>query len=193
MKSIRLKALASNQGQKASSYRWQHALIIGGTGMLAVVTQAIIDQSHRVSLISREPGRFVNSLRKNTSRVWPFALDYHNIDAFAEAFASIVRDQDVDLAVLWIHSSGQIARAHALATLPSKTLIIDIRGSSQATAQLLENDQPISRPESLCRVVLGFHQDADTRRWLTNREISNGVLAAIDDPRPIHIVGSLDP
>jgi hypothetical protein len=51
----------------------------------------------------------------------------------------------------------------------------------------------IPRGLRLQQVILGFHVGSEGSRWLKNSEISAGVLAAIDTPRSITIVGKSSP
>jgi hypothetical protein len=43
------------------------------------------------------------------------------------------------------------------------------------------------------QVILGFVLDGNSSRWLTNDEISAGVIKAIEQPEEISIVGSIEP
>ena len=45
----------------------------------------------------------------------------------------------------------------------------------------------------LRQVVLGFRVVGDRSRWLTNDEISAGVLDAVRNDRPLSVIGQVDP
>lgn len=42
-------------------------------------------------------------------------------------------------------------------------------------------------------MVLGFRVEDDGSRWLTHEEISEGILAAIADPQPVQVIGTVTP
>ena len=46
---------------------------------------------------------------------------------------------------------------------------------------------------SYFQVVLGFKKEAGSSRWLTNDEISDGVLEAIKLREMCHIIGTVTP
>ncbi|NWG46914.1 MAG: hypothetical protein HXY25_10275 [Alphaproteobacteria bacterium] len=43
------------------------------------------------------------------------------------------------------------------------------------------------------QVILGFHLEGETARWLTHAEIAGGVLDALAGPTARHVIGTLEP
>jgi hypothetical protein len=174
-----------------------HALVVGGTGMLAGAVRGLIDRGWRVSVLARRASVF--ALRE--PRVVGLDCNYNDADAFA---ATINRARDgegpIGLAIGWFHTPGPssiLAPRMGAPNAPGR--LFHVLGSAAADP---------SRPDILTRaartaegapwcayrqVVLGFAVEADGSRWLINEEISAGVLQAIDADAVLSTVGVTTP
>lgn len=166
-----------------------HALVVGGTGMLRAVVLALA-RDREVTLVARRPGVVA------AASIHPAAADYGDPDAFAAALDGAVAARGpFDLAVAWIHSSAPDAPLAAARRVRGRFL--HVLGSAAADP---------SRPDpgrraafealpglSYREVILGFVREGDRSRWLTDAEIAAGVLGAIAADRPRTVVGVVEP
>lgn len=167
-----------------------HILVVGGTGMLSGLVEALAGDGGRLSLLSRHASRVAGENG--------FDCDYYDTEAFTAALgAAVERSGPIDLAVAWFHSL-KVATPRLLAEQVDGRLF-QVLGS--ATADPAHPDR-LARAASVaeglptCRlrqVVLGFKLTQDGGRWLTNAEISQGVLEAIGADRALTIIGQVEP
>ncbi|MDP3633711.1 hypothetical protein [Phenylobacterium sp.] len=164
-----------------------HTLVVGGTGMLSGLCEALVGDGGRLSLLSRRaPGPD------------GFACDYHDRVSFAAALgAAITRSGPIDLAVAWFHTLK--IEAPRLLAEQVQGRLFQVLGSAAAdpahpwrleTARKVVENLPGCE---LRQVVLGFKLEPDGSRWLTNEEISGGVLEAVRADRSLTIIGQTQP
>ncbi|AQQ52585.1 short-chain dehydrogenase [Planococcus lenghuensis] len=171
-----------------------HALVIGGTGMLADVTRWLAEQGYHVSVVARNPDK-MQPLR-TAGDVHPVFADYTNT---AELIAGIIEQirqhGPIALVVAWVHSNAP----HAL---PAVIRLIDETEEKWSLFQVLgsswdqENIRKAVDVPATCRyhgIQLGFIVEEGQSRWLTNHEISAGVIEAIRTNAPISVIGTLEP
>lgn len=173
-----------------------HILVVGGTGMLAGLVEALAGDGGRLSLLSRRA-----SARGLPARA--FDCDYHDEAAFVTALDAAVAGQGpIDLAVAWFHTL-KIAAPRRLAervgTRNAPGRLVQVLGSATAdparpdrlrTAAAVADGLPHCR---LGQVVLGFRVEAGGARWLTDDEIAQAVLRAVREERPFSVVGQVEP
>lgn len=168
----------------------QHILVVGGTGMLSELVKALAGDGGRLSLLSRRASQAGGEAG--------FDCDYHDEAAFAGALeAAIARSGPIDLAVAWFHTL-KIAAPRLLAErVPGR--LFQVLGSAAADPSRPERLETAARvadglPQCAVRqVVLGFKVEAGGSRWLTNSEISQGVLEAVRADRTLSIIGQTEP
>jgi NAD(P)-dependent dehydrogenase (short-subunit alcohol dehydrogenase family) len=174
-----------------------HALVVGGTGMLAGAVRGLVQGGWRVSVLARRASAF--AMRE--PGVVGLDCNYNDTDALV-ATLNRARDGEgaIDLAVGWFHTLGP---APMLATrtgcLGTPGRFFHVLGSAMADPE---------HPERLARaahaadgavhcfyrqVVLGFVLEGEGARWLTNDEISAGVLKAIDVDAAVSAIGVTRP
>jgi hypothetical protein len=181
-----------------------HALVVGGTGMLRGVSLALAARGHTVSVVARTSRRLralAESAGELSGRLHPLALDYHEDARLRAALAAAVDAHGpLALAVCWIHSSAQRA-LFTVAEVPGGTnapcRLFRLRGSALSDPSA-PDPAPASRlarfPSLRVReVILGFVIENGASRWLTDEEISRGVLEAIEADRIRTIVGTVHP
>jgi molybdopterin-guanine dinucleotide biosynthesis protein A len=150
-----------------------HALVVGGTGMLAATTKALADRGHAVTCIARRAADLGDGIG-----VEP--IDYRDPAGLREALArSIQARGPLELAVCWIHTDAPGAPRVVADALAPGARLVQVFGTRVWPLA----DVPLH--VAYRRVLLG---SADGR-WLSHEEISSGVLNAVDTDRPLTVVG----
>lgn len=176
----------------------RHALVIGGTGMLSKVSLWLVNEGYNVSVIGRSPERInqLISASEDTARITPLLVDYRcEIELIEQLKVAIKKNGPFDLVVAWIHSAGKNALdviSHELSYDNLTWRLLHVLGSS---ANLEEVKNKVTIPNNCLykQVQLGFIIENDNSRWLTNEEISAGVIEAISNDKSVTIVGTLVP
>lgn len=176
-----------------------HALVIGGTVMLADTSLWLVNDGYHVSVIGRSAHR-MEDLRNRTTKpalLTPILVDYCNIALLKEKLEeTLEHNGPIELVVAWIHS-------YADTTLENISNVISIENNGEwklfhvlgSKANLSEVQEKLKLParSQYRQIQLGFMMEEGHARWLTHEEISQGVVAAIQQDQPIHIVGTLQP
>lgn len=171
--------------------RFQHVLIVGGSGMLAGLARKLVESSERVSVLARNEKR----IRAIADTVIPVVCDYNDGAALSESLSLIAAP---DLVIAWIHGRAPHARRTLAECVAAEGRFVQILGSAHGDPshpeRLAEMGQAV---EGLAidyqAVVLGFVREGVASRWLSNDEISAGVFGAIETQRPLAIVGTVEP
>jgi molybdopterin-guanine dinucleotide biosynthesis protein A len=150
-----------------------HALVVGGTGMLAPASRALMSRGHAVTCIARHVADL-------GSEVAVEPADYRSTTALQAVLARATELRGpIELAVCWIHTDAPEApRIVADALAPGARLV-------QVFGTRVWSLDPIPMHIAYREVRLGSIEG----RWLTHEEISTGVVEAIDADRPVHVVG----
>ncbi|HYE03803.1 MAG TPA: hypothetical protein VD963_11295 [Phycisphaerales bacterium] len=183
-----------------------HALVLGGTGMLAGVCLGLADRGCAVSVVARGHARLAALARRSAGLAGPInpvPVDYHDHGALAAGIrAAGMAHGPVRLVVAWVRSS-------ATGTLE---LVCDLVASERAPRDVLHvrssaaadpMDRATARSQALAlerlpgvryrQVVLGFVHEQGSARWLTDAEIAAGVLGALDSGASLTVVGTVRP
>jgi NADPH:quinone reductase-like Zn-dependent oxidoreductase len=171
--------------------RFGRVLVVGGSGMLAGFARALMARADQVSILARNEKR----IRAVSNAVEPMVCDYNDGVALAEALSLI---DAPDLVVAWIHGRAPHARRAFAECLIAEGRFVQVLGSAHADPAHPERVAEMAKaaealPIDYQAVVLGFVVEKGSSRWLSNDEISQGVLAAIDSERPVSIVGTVEP
>lgn len=165
--------------------------------MLSGLVEALAGDGGRLSLLSRNAGAY------RAAPVMAFDCDYRDEAAFASALDDAVgRSGPIDLAVAWFHDARLPAvrrLAERIGATGQPGRLFQVLGS--ATADPARPDRlaiAASVAEGLpnCRlrqVILGFEIGKSGSRWLSDTEISGGVLAAVRSDAEHSIVGRVEP
>ena len=159
---------------RSSSRSWAsgHALVVGATGMLAGLTRKLAARGHTVTSVARRPA----GLGPGVTSV---PLDYRDDEALSAGLARAVEARGpLELAV-WIHTDAPAApQLVATALAPG-------RGSCRCSAR----ESGRSRTSRCTSPTAGALLGSTEGRWLTDDEISAGVLEAVDADQPTWVVG----
>jgi NAD(P)-dependent dehydrogenase (short-subunit alcohol dehydrogenase family) len=173
-----------------------HALVIGGSGMLAEASLWLAGRHGRVTVIGRNRDK-LNRLAARDARIHPVSADYYREDAFRVALrASLDEHGPWSLVVAWIHSQEE--RVLAMVSEERKRVadspwsLFHVLGSSSNLDEI-ERDMIDLDGCDYHQVQLGFVIEGGRSRWLTHAEISGGVIHAIRTGAKRHLVGTLTP
>jgi hypothetical protein len=179
------------------------ALVIGGTGMLRRASLAIARKSSTFTAVARTRTSLDALARDvgnpNERQQFYIDLDWDDQDKFLAALARHVSQHGhPSLVVAWLHNASLGPRlANALSEHSSTCEFFQVLGSAgrgpSSEASGLKNQ--IDRRSGLAyyQVVLGFRREGSLSRWLTNDEISDGVLDAISAKLPSYVIGTVTP
>lgn len=166
-----------------------HALVIGGSGMLAQASRYLADRFDQVSLVARRPERMGSH-----HRIHPLALDYRDTQTLREAVrGAVAAHGPVSLVVAWIHSTAPDALAAVMAELQEPFRLIHVRGSAAADPSKLTAAPGVPAHCRYQQVILGFVIEGNRSRWLTHGEISQGVIEAMESEVDVHVAGTVRP
>jgi hypothetical protein len=173
-----------------NAHRFDHALVVGGSGMLAGCCRKLLTISDTVSVMARREDR----IRAISSDIVPIIADYAN-EQTAEA---ALENKSFDLVVAWVHGRRPFFRRALARHVTDGGRFAQILGSAHADPShpdRLDSMKACAEglPVTYQAIVLGFVMDGAMARWLSDREISDGVFDAIQSRAPLTIVGTVEP
>ncbi|MCM3766961.1 short-chain dehydrogenase [Neobacillus niacini] len=175
----------------------KHALVIGGTGMLSALPLWLVKEGCHVSVIGRSEERLVHlrSRVQDSTCITPISVDYRQEELLREQIRwTVGQNGPLDLVVAWIHSPFK----NVLETMarevadPQQWSLFHVIGS-RANPEEIKTGLSLDGTCSYRQVQLGFMMEGESSRWLTHKEISNGVIEAIKKDKQYHVVGILGP
>ncbi|GIO31727.1 MULTISPECIES: short-chain dehydrogenase [Paenibacillus] len=174
----------------------KHALVVGGSGMLAKASLWLADQGYIVSVIGRS-SRKMNKLTEACSTIIPMLVDYNDEELLTrEICSSVAAHGAYNIVVAWIHrNDAKIIHAisNAIRSASDREWsLYHVLGSRSNLDEIGEEIGGIPNCE-YHQVQLGFVIENEASRWLTNDEISNGVIHSIQNGAKRTVVGTLTP
>ncbi|WP_033541176.1 short-chain dehydrogenase [Planococcus sp. CAU13] len=173
----------------------KHALVIGGTGMLANVSIWLAENGYHVSVIGRNPEKMQRLLDQNPAQLTPVLVDYTNTKELAEQLHHIQQQNGpIQLVVAWIHSNGTQVIPCLTESLPRLQSwdLFQVNGSSSKLEDIKANTA-VPPHVDYHQIQLGFKIEDGLSRWLTHEEISDGVIEAIRENKSKHVIGTITP
>ena len=150
-----------------------HALVVGGTGMLAGATRALAERGYLVTCVARRPAELGHGITVEPT-------DYRDPIRLRDVVVRATRARGpIELAVCWIHTDAPDAPRMVADALAPGARLIQVFGTRVWPLA----DVPLHI--AYRQVLLGSREG----RWLTHEEISAGVLGAVDADRPHQVVG----
>lgn len=181
-----------------------HVLVVGGTGMLKKVALFLAAHDNIVSVIARSKSDLEElkaEAETANGKILPIQLDYRDQEALTkELEAAISAHGPINLAVNWMHADA-IGSAQCIAEILNSTspvcryfqVLPSIDGDA-ASDHDYYNDPFSHFPKVLYRkIILGFIVEGGMSRWLTDAEISAGVIDALRNDRHDAVIGTLEP
>jgi hypothetical protein len=171
-----------------------HALVVGGTGMLADVCLWLTNNGYHVSVIGRngKKHQHLNERALYHERITNLIVDYTDYESVKNQLRQTMNKYGpINLVVSWSQSNDNLeVMSQFIATETEQWLLYHVKGSrryfQQETIQL--------PPNCLYReVYLGFVLEGNHSRWLTHEEISQGVIRSLIEDQKKAIVGTLEP
>ncbi|MBL5768337.1 MULTISPECIES: short-chain dehydrogenase [Heyndrickxia] len=177
----------------------KHALVVGGTGMLSNTSLWLMSKGYQVSVIGRNVNRMEGLISRSIDRslIIPILVDYSDVALLKRNLRqAIERNGPIELVIAWIHSYAE----NALEIISKEVShwnegtwsLFHVLGSSR---NLSEIKSEINVFDS-CRyhqVQVGFVIENGHSRWLTNEEISQGVIDSVQNDKLTNIIGTLEP
>ena len=172
----------------------QHALVLGGSGMLRDVSLWL---AHRMvtSVIARNTER-LDQLAACHVNLHGSAVDYTDVDRLHIRLKEVQRMHGpVELVVAWVHGDPtdtlRTVRQSIERASDHSWRLVHVVGSSTDRDAIRRRIDLGSRC-TMHSTQLGFVLDGNGARWLTHTEISNGVIRCIETKRDV-LVGRLEP
>ncbi|WJY28301.1 short-chain dehydrogenase [Sporosarcina trichiuri] len=176
----------------------KHALVVGGTGMLAGVSRQLAADGYHVSVLARNAApmdALLDSLEES-EQVTPLLADYRDSSGLRDkTIETIQRNGPIDMAVAWIHSDAAEALPLLIRTIsktPGPWKLFQVI-SSGTDAEALRRDLDVPADCRYSQIQLGSIRENGVSRWLTHQEISQGVLKAIAHKAELTTIGQLGP
>lgn len=168
--------------------------------MLQAMSLALAEQSRVLTSVARTRGSLEaldRALSESSGEHRMVQLDWSNAEEFLERLTShLGTTGPPDLVVAWIHGRELALRFGAALPRHPDARFVHVIGSASRSpdevAAELKARFPAREGLQYRQVVLGAQGTGPSARWLTDREISAGVLEAIARDAPTHVVGTLD-
>ena len=159
----------------------QYSLVLGGTGMLAEATNWLAGRSEKIVLASRSATQFSS----NSPKFVALDLDWATPEFRSGITQALKATPTITHALLWLHDPEPTLAW--LLPLLSQAIIVVVLGCLDGDPDVLAVDG------SIATVRLGSKADKPNgRRWLTNKEISDGAILALTTRRS-QVIGDLRP
>ncbi|WP_080848061.1 short-chain dehydrogenase [Cytobacillus gottheilii] len=177
----------------------KHALVVGGTGMLSGVSLWLIDNGYHVSIIARDAEKMKQLQEKASSscQVTPLLVDYRNNDKLIEKLkVTIKQNGEINIVVAWIHSIAENALQSIVSEISKGRNHWELFHILGSRSNLKEIEKKLAAPPSsfaYFQVQLGFKNAGSQSRWLTHREISEGVIENIMKKEKVLVIGQVEP
>jgi NAD(P)-dependent dehydrogenase (short-subunit alcohol dehydrogenase family) len=172
-------------------------LVIGGTGMLGGAVEHLVKKGNRVAVLARSIDKFQRMLSNYNLKpedVSFISADYFNKDALVQVLnAHIKMNGDFDQAVIWMRSTAADsldALLNVLSRQGQSIEVFKVNGSAASRTDLLF---PKQQSINMHHIILGFKIENGESRWLTNDEISKGVISALTTGVPVTVTGVTEP
>ena len=179
-------------------------MIIGGTGMLRRVSLYLAGTGDVVTVVARSR-EALRTLAEEAHRqggvINPVAVDYGDSPLFQDALNCAVRDHGrVERVVTWIHASAKeapaiVARAVGRCRFACRYFELCGSGAHDPSETAERRRAEMKRVGNIVyrQIILGFIREPGGSRWLSNDEIAEGVIEALESDNPRQVVGVLHP
>ena len=168
--------------------------------MLQAASVKLASRSRTMTSVARTERSLaaVNALLSAASAVHHMlALDWSRPEEFLHSLRQhLVRTKRPDLVIAWIHDDELAIRVAGLVATQPACRFFHVVGSARSDPSLIAATLRQRLPPSnftYHQVILGYIRAGRDTRWLTNDEISAGLLDAIARAEPEYVVGTIQP
>ena len=160
------------------------ALIIGGSGMLAGLTKSLSDDFDIVGVLGRTESKMKDLM--GIQNIVMLLADYTHKDEFISLIDEFVAKHGrPQLVITWIHETRPEATVEVARYCKDDFY--------QVTGHTGSNDSHIPRKHNveIERIGVSYHRVTLGRKgdgWLTNDEISSGVINAVKADQPVFVI-----
>lgn len=176
----------------------EHIMIIGGTGMLKAASIVLAERCATLTSIA-STRKSLDSLGRHISvpQYLPLVLNW-NSSKFINGITSHIREHGCPtLVVAWFHNDeyGEELACALMSYCKNEIDLFQVLGSASADPSKTNCADVRSFAPNVRyhQVLLGFQVEHGGSRWLTDNEISTGVISAIDSKDVISVVGTVTP
>ncbi|RIW29611.1 hypothetical protein D3H55_18615 [Bacillus salacetis] len=175
----------------------RNTLVIGGTGMLGGAVRHLVKRGDEVTVLARSTDKFNRMLVHNglmNGDVSFMPADYFKTDEVVELLNEHIKTEGAfDAAVIWMRSAAAESFDAIMGILGRDGRPVDIfkvNGSSASRSPLPSSEY---RSINMHQIILGFKIENGESRWLTDDEISEGVIKALNTRIPLTVAGVTEP
>ena len=167
--------------------------------MLRAASVKLASRSRTMTSVARTERSLaaVNALLSAASAVHHMlALDWNRPEEFLHSLRQhLVRTERPDLVIAWIHDDELAIRVAGLVATQPACRFFHVVGSARSDPSLIAATLRQRLPSNFTyhQVILGSVRAGRDTRWLTNDEISAGLLDAIACAEPEYVVGTIQP
>ncbi|SDL94195.1 hypothetical protein [Sediminibacillus halophilus] len=172
----------------------KHALVVGGTGMLAKVTLWLADNHANVSVIGRTQKKHRQLLERasDPARLHNIAVDYHDLGALETKLKRAMDEHGpISVVVCWSPFYPAVERiGRVISERTDNWQLYHVKGSRRYF-----DDEPLRVPASCLyrSIYLGFVSNGNRSRWLTHDEIAAGIIEGVKNDEDRAVVGTIHP
>ena len=177
-------------------------LVIGATGMLAGATAHLAAECEQLTFTAHTQAsleRLKTELHGARANCIGLTLDWNDETVLLETLVRHFEEHGYpDLSVIWLHKDKIGPKiANLIAAGCESAAFFQVRGSAAAKPDA----KPLIKAEDFTaearphyhQIILGFVVEGESARWLTNKEISDGVIAAIESQAQKSVIGVVEP
>lgn len=173
--------------------------------MLREVSLFLARHDNTVSVIGLEPEDLrslsLEAQQNNNSRINPILVDYRDTAALEASLCEAMRFfGPLTLAVVWIAPDALPGAADTLAGVISAHSpvcryfqVLPSTGLGRKDSRFLDSPFPELEKILYRKIILGFKVERGMSVWLSNQEISDGVIEAVRNDRRDKVLGTADP
>lgn len=165
--------------------------------MLGGAVEDLVKKGNKVTILARSMDKYQSMLAKHglkPEEVDFLAADYFNRDALVQVLDEHIKTNGpFDQAVIWMRRTA-IESLDAVMDILSRNSgdvdVFRVNGSAAAQTTL---PYKFHQTINMHHIILGFKIENGESRWLTNDEISEGVISALTTGIPLTITGVIEP
>lgn len=171
--------------------------------MLKDVTLYFTMHAFTVSVIARNQSGLdkLISSKSESGFIVPLKADYSDSAALTDKILSAINEYgEFETVISWIHSYAESAHELIAGIIGKGSTLcryFHVKGSGSFNPAFINDnvEQTVLQYKNISyrKIILGFVRENHKSRWLTNTEISNGVIDAVNYDKETFTVGTTEP